>query len=105
MSESTNPVHLGRMVGVSHRGEQNFELFSVWGVLVSSGLFTNLSAPLLASKDFATLLIGVTLSIHLCVVCFCLWLRWLPGASLGLSFAIRKDEVGQSAVCSVAPRR
>lgn len=104
MSESTNPMHLGRMVGVNHRGEQNLELFSFLGVLVSSSLFASLSAPLFASKNFATLLISVTLSIHDCVVCFCLWLRWLPGASLGLSFALRKGEAGQSAVCSVAPR-
>lgn len=60
-----------------------------------------LSTLLSTFKSFATLLLTViTQSSHCCIVSICLWLRWLPGVFLRLSFAFSKDKVGQKAVFS-----
>lgn len=111
MAQSTTPMHLDRIVGVSHEGEQDlFEVlisfFSGIQLVLAICLFT--SHSLCSTPHFQKFCYTPPhchqAESHCCFVSFCLRLKWLPGVSLKLSFAFSKDKAGQKALCSMASR-
>lgn len=79
-------------MGVRLRGGQNLDLRSFFKDLALVCLLVGCSALCFQKLCYAS---------HWCYSCtvhFCPWLRWLPWASPGISFAHLKDKAGQSSV-------